>query len=97
MWRQVAQKYQENLTYYSSLDLDRQFAQGSEVVTDIERYRSLVDLLIMNDTEEFAREEADKFNRYLMLFEHFYGGPEESEELPATDADLLPQEIKDSL
>jgi tetratricopeptide (TPR) repeat protein len=82
LYLQVAEKYQENLTYYSSLDLDRQFARGSEVVTDI---------------EEFAREEADKFNRYLMLFQHFYGSPEASEELPATGAELLPQEIRDSL
>jgi tetratricopeptide (TPR) repeat protein len=97
LWQQVAQKYQENLTYYSSLELDRQFSRGSEIVTDIERYRALVDLLIVNDSEEIAREEADEFNRYLMLFQHFYGSPEASEELPSTEAELLPQEIRDSL
>ncbi|UZH54096.1 DUF2723 domain-containing protein [Salinimicrobium tongyeongense] len=98
LWQQVAKKYQENLTYYSSLELDRQFARGSEIVTDIERYRSLVDLLIMNDTEEVARKEADKFNQYLMLFEHFYARPEETPtEIPTEETQLLPEEIRDSL
>ncbi|WP_029038269.1 glycosyltransferase family 117 protein [Salinimicrobium xinjiangense] len=97
LWQQVATKYQENLTYYSSLDLDRQFTRGNEIVTDIERYRSLVDLMIINDSEEIAREEADKFNRYLMLFRHFYGEPDAPEDLPESNADLLPQEIRDSL
>ena len=98
LWQDVAQKYQENLTYYSSLELDRQFSRGNEIVTDIERYRSLVDLLIINDTEELAREEADKFNQYLMLFQHFYGSPEVApEEVPTDGADLLPTEIRDSL
>ena len=97
IWQEVARKYQENLTYYSSLDLDRQFNRGNEIVTDIERYRSLVDLLILNDSEEIAREEADEFNQYLMLFKHFYGSSEEPEELPQSDLELLPQEIRDSL
>ena len=97
IWQEVARKYQENLTYYSSLDLDRQFNRGNEIVTDIERYRSLVDLLIINDSEEIAREEADEFNQYLMLFKHFYGSSEEPEELPQSDLELLPQEIRDSL
>ncbi|WP_037325536.1 glycosyltransferase family 117 protein [Salinimicrobium terrae] len=98
LWQKVAQKYQENLTYYSSLDLDRQFSRGNEIVTDIERYRSLVDLLIINDSEELAREEADKFNKYLMLFQHFYGSPEQApEELPADGTDMVPAEIRDSL
>ncbi len=97
IWQEVARKYQENLTYYSSLDLDRQFNRGNEIVTDIERYRSLVDLLILNDSEEIAREEADEFNQYLMLFKHFYGSSKEPEELPQSDLELLPQEIRDSL
>jgi hypothetical protein len=97
LWQQVAEKYKENLTYYSSLDLDRQYTRGNEIVTDIERYRSLVDVLIINDSEEIAREEADRFNQYLMLFRHFYGDPEAPEDLPEPDTTLLPQEIRDSL
>ncbi|NJW52317.1 glycosyltransferase family 117 protein [Salinimicrobium oceani] len=97
LWRQVARKYQENLTYYSSLELDRQYSRGNEIVTDIERYRSLVDLMIMNDSEEIAREEADKFNQYLMLFRHFYGEPEAIEELPDSGDNLLPRDTVDSL
>ncbi len=96
LWNKLARKYQENLTYYSTLDLTGSINWGSEIMTDIERYRSLVDILILNDSKK-AREEADKFNKYLMLFKHFYGSPEESEALPASETDLFPQEISDSL
>lgn len=97
LWNEVAQKYQENLTYYSTLDLDRQYNRGNEIVTDIERYRSLVDQLILNDDEEKAKEEAQEFNRYLMMFQHFYGDPEAPAEIPQTQEELLPQNISDSL
>ncbi len=97
LWNQVAKKYQENLEYYSTLDLDRQYSWGSEIVTDIERYRSLVDILILNDEEAKAREEADKFNDYLMKFKHFYGNPELDEEVPQPEQQVIPEETVDSL
>lgn len=97
LWEKVAEKYQENLTYYNTLDIDRQINFGNEIVTDIERYRSLVDLMILHDEEEIARSKADEFNSYLMMFEHFYGNPQEPEGVPSTEAELLPQEITDTL
>lgn len=92
LWQQVAQKYQENLTYYSTLDLDRQLARGSEIVTDIERYRSLVDLLVIHDEQELAQEEAQEFNKYLMLFQHFYQTSETPEKVPSDQPDALLEE-----
>ncbi len=76
LWEKIAEKYQENLIYYSSLDLDRQYRYADEIITDTERYRGLVDLLIRQQDEEIVREKADEFNKYLKLFRHFYGDEE---------------------
>ncbi|HET8887207.1 MAG TPA: DUF2723 domain-containing protein [Salinimicrobium sp.] len=72
LWKKIATKYQENLRYYSNWDEERQIAYAEEIVTDIERYRSLVDMLIIHQDEELVQEEAETFNNYLRLFQHFY-------------------------
>ncbi|WP_373057784.1 protein O-mannosyl-transferase family [Zunongwangia sp. H14] len=82
IWEQVAQKYQENLKYYSSWDLDRQYRYADEIISNIERYRSLVDLLVRQKDEEIVREKAEEFNEYLRMFRHFYA---EEEEIPETN------------
>ena len=48
---------------------------------------SLVQIVIVNDEEEYGRKAADKFNDHLMLFRHFYSADE------AMDPDKdMPQE-----
>ena len=86
IWQQVAQKYQENLTFYSGFSQNNQYNYAEEIITDIERYRSLVDILIIYQDEELIRPEAEKFNNYLRLFRHFYG---EEEELNPDEAKKL--------
>lgn len=98
IWEKIATKYQENLTHYSTLELERQIMRGNEIVTDIERYRSLVDLLILNAEEEYAREKAQEFNEYLMLFQHFYGSSEAPEEIQSElEEERIPQKALDTL
>ena len=46
----------KNLTYYSGLTIENQTRYLDEIVTDIERYRSLVDILVIYNDEEFAME-----------------------------------------
>ena len=46
LYKDVTKKYQENLTYYSGLSKETQERYLEEIVTDIERYRSLVDLAV---------------------------------------------------
>ena len=76
VYEDVSRKYQEKLMYYSGLKVQRQYGIADEIISDMERYRGLVDILIVKDTEEFARREADKFNDYLRLFRHFYSEDE---------------------
>ena len=72
----VSKKYQEYLLYFSGMKLDKQYALADEIISNMERYRGLIDILINNDTEEMARTEASKFNNHLKLFRNFYDDSE---------------------
>lgn len=86
LFKDVAKKYQENLTYYSGLKVENQERLFEDIYTDIQRYKGLVDVLIEYDIE-FAEKEGDIFNNYLKLFKHFYGEDEPINE-PRTDIDI---------
>lgn len=71
---EVSKKYQENLNYYSSLTLANQRRLFEEIYTDIERYRGLVDVIIINENdEEFITTEMQMFNATLRLFNTLIG------------------------
>lgn len=76
VYEQVSKKYQEYLIYYNGFKFDRQRNIADEIYSNMERYRSLVQIVILNDEEEYGRKEADKFNDHLMLFRHFYSADE---------------------
>ncbi|WP_037319013.1 DUF2723 domain-containing protein [Salegentibacter sp. Hel_I_6] len=96
IWEKIATSYQEKLQYYSTWDIDRQYRYFSEIVSDIERYRALVDLLVAHQDEEILKEKAEEFNEHLELFRHFYG---EEEEINPQDPEeiLLEQGINPEL
>ncbi|WP_108802246.1 DUF2723 domain-containing protein [Aquimarina sp. Aq107] len=77
LWNKIAKKYQEQLTYFGSLTLEHQYEYASEIVSNVERYRSVVDLLIINQDKEMIEEKAEEFNRYLRLFTRLYSEDEE--------------------
>jgi hypothetical protein len=68
LYLNVSQKYQESLKYYSSLSEYNQSQHIQTIYTDIERYRSLVDVTTIYETEVFIKAEMEKFNSYLRLF-----------------------------
>src|SRR5690606_22464651 len=97
LYKEVSKKYQESLVYYSELDLEDQTRLLDEIVTDIERYRSLVDLLVQYQDEDFAMQETQKFNKYLERFSHFMRDEESRQrELPREEIDF-PLDTIDSL
>ncbi len=79
LFKDVSIKYQENLNYYSSLDHRKQRELGEEIITDIERYKALVDVVINYDNE-FAEKESKTFTNFLQLFSHFNSGYDEADE-----------------
>ncbi|AUP78930.1 DUF2723 domain-containing protein [Flavivirga eckloniae] len=88
LFKDVAKKYQENLSYYSSLKTYNQERLFEDIYTDIQRYKGLVDVLIKYDIE-FAEAEGDIFNNYLRAFKHFYGDePEVEEPVQKVDKDV---------
>ena len=87
LFKDVSAKYQENLTYYSNLKIENQYRMAEDIVTDIERYKSLVDVLLIYD-KDFAKDETKTFSRYLNLFNHFYEDPEPTEETINSDPDI---------
>jgi hypothetical protein len=82
LYKDVAKKYQENLNYYGGLKVDKQGQLFEDIYTDIQRYKSLVDILMQYDTE-FAETESEVFNNHLSLFRHFTG----EDEAPAPQND----------
>lgn len=95
LWNKIAKKYQEKLTYFGSLELKEQYQYAEEIVLNVERYRSVVDLLIIGKDREILEEKADEFNRYLRLFTRLYSEEEEYDDgssLQEQEEDLI-QEI----
>ena len=88
LFKEVSVKYQETLKYYSTLTRDNQDNNFTEILTDIERYKALVDVLKEYD-RPFAKEESMTFTNYLELFKHYYEGEPEPETKPITDKDLI--------
>ena len=105
VYQDVVKQYQEHLMYYSGLKLHRQEVIADEIFSDMGRYRSLIDILVVMDKEEYARKEADKFNGYLKLFRYFYSedeGMDLDNDLPQDDSienpfDTLQQLKEDSV
>ncbi|WP_405199748.1 DUF2723 domain-containing protein [Christiangramia sp. LLG6405-1] len=93
IWEKVTKKYQENLEFYSSWEVERQYRYADEIITDMERYRGLVDIMMVYEDRETAREKAEEFNTYLKKFRHFY---REDEEIDA-EAKSPQQEILEAL
>lgn len=91
LWIKLAKKYQEKLKYFASLDLERQYHAAEEIITQVERYRNIINIPLFNNDTSFAREKAIEFNAYLDDFSNFYN---EDEKYDTNDIDKLE---KDSL
>ena len=98
LYKEVAKIYQENLIYYGGLNKDNQITYLEDIYLDIQRYRALVDILIIYNDKDFALEETKKFNSYLELLEVMGGAREEFD--PRDDIDIneiLNDSIQDSI
>ena len=98
LYKDVAKKYQENLIYYSSLSLENQERKvGEDIYLDIQRYRALIDILVIHNDKEFALEETKKFNDYLSLFDKLMNRYND-DELPEVSEDIdVQMSVEDSI
>ena len=67
----LVSKYQENLNYYGKLGLSDQNDIAIDIITDIERYRSLLHVMKETGDISFYNKNRAPFNTYIKIFEHF--------------------------
>lgn len=72
IWNKLAIVYQQKLDYFSGLSGEEKDNMQQEIVAAIQRYRDLIDIVVQNDEEGYAKEKAKEFNSYIEKF-----GPEE--------------------
>ena len=68
IFKKTSSKYQENLTYYSSISESNKSKFAQIIYSDIEKYKSLVDTISYYEDEEFIKSEMENFNFFLKLF-----------------------------
>jgi hypothetical protein len=68
---QLMTKYKENLSYYKGLSASEQNEIAIDIITDIERYRALLE--VMKDRGDLAYYNQNKatFNTYNSFFKRF--------------------------
>ncbi|MFV8352853.1 DUF2723 domain-containing protein [Flavobacterium sp. XS2P14] len=64
-------KYRENLNYYGKLAPSEQTSIAIPIITDIERYRSLLTVMKENGNLNFYNKNRIIFNTYIKMFERF--------------------------
>lgn len=71
LMNKLVQKYKENLNYYSTLTPADQTDLAVDIITDIERYRSLLHVMQDNKDNAFYNKHKTTFNTYVNVFERF--------------------------
>ena len=64
-------KYKESLNYYSKMSPEDQSGIAIDIVTDIERYRALLQVIKKNNDTAFFQKHRATFNTYIDIFERF--------------------------
>ncbi len=67
----LIKKYQERLTFFSNYKPSAQNQAAIEIVTDIERYRSLLQIMKNKKDLEFYEKQKTIFNKYNQIFSRF--------------------------
>lgn len=73
LWDQLVGVYQGKLEYYEGFDLQARQNHARDIVTNIERYRSLLDKLKRFQDKATVSKRIEKFNTYLAEFSNLYG------------------------
>ncbi|HZW77332.1 MAG TPA: DUF2723 domain-containing protein [Flavobacteriaceae bacterium] len=76
LYEEVRDIYREHLNWFNGFKFNRQRNIAEEIISTVERYRSLVRIVVIYDSEEYGREEVKRFNDYIRMFRHFYNADE---------------------
>ena len=67
----LIEKYNENLNYYGTLSSSDQVDLAIDIITDIERYRSLLHVMKESGDIQLYNKSRPVFNTYIKMFERF--------------------------
>lgn len=93
IYEELATIYQEHLIWHNGFEYKRQRRNAEEIISNMERYRNLVYVVVAYEDETYGRNEVNKFNSYLKMFSHFYS---DDEQLDFDDSDSEPEMELDS-
>jgi hypothetical protein len=68
---QLIGKYKENLNYYGTRSAEDQVDLAIDIITDIERYRSLLTVMKESGDIQFYNKNRPAFNTYIKMFDRF--------------------------
>ena len=71
--KKISLKYSDRLNYYSSLEIFNQYNVGEEIISDIERYRNLIETMLVFDASEITVDEIKRFISSSEKFNFIYG------------------------
>ena len=69
----VAKKHQSQLIYFNSLSLDLRYELGEDILTEVERYRTLVEAVLENKDKEKLGDYIQTFREHSSYFAFLYG------------------------
>ena len=69
----VGEKYRDEMEYFSSLKPSEQYLLGEEIITQAERYRTLLEAVLVNEDKILLAESLNQFIEAITPFVNLYG------------------------
>ena len=69
----IAKELPKNREYFESLTPNEQYMMGEEIITQVERYRTLTEAILVNKDRELLKTELDHFTVAIQPFKNLYG------------------------
>ena len=73
LFEKVTQKHHSQLNYFNSLSLDLRYSLGEEILTEIERYRTLIEVVLKNKDNDKIVAYINAFQQISQQFAFLYG------------------------
>ena len=95
VFEDVTKIKKEHLLYFESLEPKKQVQYIQEIYSQIEQYRSLVEISVLFDSEEYGRQVLAEFNDYLKLFRPLFRSVGLEDDQGSTQEELLNSTIQE--
>ena len=69
----VGEKYRDEMEYFSSLKPSEQYLLGEEIITQVERYRTLMEAVLVNEDKILLAKSLNQFIEAITPFVNLYG------------------------